>query len=268
MSVPYDLDFYKKQGQAAAVQSAEILVPLLIRLVEPSSVVDVGCGVGVWAAAFHRHGVTDCIGIDGPWVPRSELLIPAAQFLERDLVQGLIMPRKFDLLLSLEVAEHLAPSAAADFVAGLVGLGPVVAFSAAIPHQGGVHHVNEQWPAYWAQHFAVHGYTAVDCIRPQVLLHPQLTECYGQNLILYVAPRVRAKFMENWIQSLASAPAYPLPLVHPETYARLVDAVAHAPNRLGLIRVLRALPGLFVQGMQMRWRRWRNARSQPSLSGD
>ena len=59
------------------------------------------------------------------------------------------MNRKFDLVLSLEVAEHLPSECAEAFVESLVNLGPVILFSAAIPYQGGENHVNEQWPEYW-----------------------------------------------------------------------------------------------------------------------
>lgn len=51
--------------------------------------------------------------------------------------------RRFDLVLCLEVAEHLPASAADTLVRSLTGLGNVIAFSAAIPFQGGANHVNE-----------------------------------------------------------------------------------------------------------------------------
>lgn len=68
----------------------------------------------------------------------------------KDLTQPLSLGRKFDLCVSMEVAEHLPPSRADSFVADLVGLAPVVLFSAAVPEQGGTNHLNEQWPDYGA----------------------------------------------------------------------------------------------------------------------
>ena len=47
----------------------------------------------------------------------------------------------------------------------LTSLAPVVVFSAASAYQGGIHHVNEQWPTYWAALFAEHGLVAVDSLR-------------------------------------------------------------------------------------------------------
>ena len=55
----------------------------------------------------------------------------------------------FDLVVSLEVAEHLPKECADIFVDSLVRLGPIILFSAAIPQAGGTCHINEQWPEYW-----------------------------------------------------------------------------------------------------------------------
>jgi 2-polyprenyl-3-methyl-5-hydroxy-6-metoxy-1,4-benzoquinol methylase len=63
-----------------------------------------------------------------------------AQSLDSPLDLG----RAFDLVISLEVAEHLPESAADAFIDSLVRHGDVILFSAAIPFQGGHRHINEQ----------------------------------------------------------------------------------------------------------------------------
>ncbi len=73
--------------------------------------------------------------------------------------------RRFDLGICLEVAEHLPTAGADQLVENLVRLSDVILFSAAIPHQGGTHHVNEQWPSYWADLFAARHYFAWDGLR-------------------------------------------------------------------------------------------------------
>ena len=65
--------------------------------------------------------------------------------------------RRFDLVNCLEVAEHLDASRADSFVDDLCALGDVVVFSAAIPGQGGTHHVNEQFQSYWQERFRRNG---------------------------------------------------------------------------------------------------------------
>jgi len=129
--------------------SAEAIVPHVIRLTQPGSVVDVGCGTGTWLSVFKRHGIEEICGIDGDYVERTNLEIPSKCFIAADLKQSVSMSQKFDLVVSIEVAEHIPPQNANVYIESLVGLGPVILFSAAIPFQGGIEHVNEQWPDYW-----------------------------------------------------------------------------------------------------------------------
>jgi hypothetical protein len=118
---------------------------------------------------------------------RSLLEIPPERFLARDLSRPW-QPgdRPFDLILSLEVGEHLPADSAGEFVCSLARLGPVVLFSAAFPHQGGTNHVNEQWPDYWAQRFREVDYTVIDCIRELVWQNRRVECWYAQNILLFV----------------------------------------------------------------------------------
>lgn len=63
---------------------------------------------------------------------------------------------------------------------------PVSLFSAAIPRQGGVRHLNEQWPSYWVGLSADHGMIPIDCIRPVVWDDPDVEWRYVQNTLLFV----------------------------------------------------------------------------------
>ncbi len=146
-------------------RSALEVVPFLMEMLDPRSVIGVGCGVGSWLSVFEELGVTDLCGVDGDYVDRSLLQIPQGKFVVRDLTKPFTVNRVFDLVISLEVAEHLPPASAETFVGSLVELGPVILFSAAVPHQGGDHHVNEQWPEYWARRFRSKGYQGIDCVR-------------------------------------------------------------------------------------------------------
>ena len=53
--------------------SAMAVIPLVLELYRPGSVVDVGCGLGGWLAAFQACGVEDILGIDGDYVDRKML---------------------------------------------------------------------------------------------------------------------------------------------------------------------------------------------------
>jgi SAM-dependent methyltransferase len=148
---PYD-DAFFSEHRDGAYSSAAVVAPLIVDLIAPRRVIDVGCGTGTWLRVFSELGC-DVLGVDGAYVPRGHLEIPSRLFIEQDLVYPLGLTGTWDLAISLEVAEHLPSSSAAAFADGLAGLAPVLLFSAAIPNQGGLQHLNEQWPAYWIEHF-------------------------------------------------------------------------------------------------------------------
>src|SRR5437868_6499122 len=93
------------------MRSARIVVPLVLDLVPARSVVDVGCGRGIWLSAFRENGVQELRGLDGAYVDRTKLLIRAEEFEAVDLEQPVRLDRRYDLALCLEVGEHLSAAA-------------------------------------------------------------------------------------------------------------------------------------------------------------
>jgi len=248
----YNRQFFTNLNSA---DSSEVLAQLLVNLLQPASVMDVGCGTGQLLAAFTRAGVTEITGIDGPWVPRDLLQIPPTMFETHDLSQPYYPSRQYDLVTSVEVAEHLPQDAADTFVDTVTGLGQMVAFGAAIPLQGGTHHINEQWPAYWAKLFAARGYLAIDCLRPRLISDPQAPELLAQNIILYVHQELVPTILPLVTTDMQEWTDHPLPVVHPRQYLRMKDFIANAPSRVGLTKILKALPALVAQGLSARFGR-------------
>jgi SAM-dependent methyltransferase len=183
----YDAEFFRGLSSMAR-RSAAAMLDEIEPLTTPNSVLDVGCGVGSWLAEWRLRGVKDILGIDGTYVDRASLEIPDENFRPTDLSQ-LFEPfdlgRQFGLVQSLEVAEHLEERNAAPFVASLVRHSDIVLFSAAVPRQGGEHHVNEQWPSYWIGLFAEHGYLPYDVIRPKIWNNQRIDWWYRQNTVLF-----------------------------------------------------------------------------------
>jgi hypothetical protein len=176
---PYTARYYHTISQGS-VRSAKIVMQELSHIgVNPLSIIDIGCGVGEW-----HNGHPDYTGVDYR-VRDEDLLIPSERFIECDLDhESLQMDRRFDLALCLEVAEHLKPSRAEELVRMLCSLSDRVLFSAAIPHQGGVGHVNEAWQSWWAEIFQKHGFGAA-ARQPDVRHCEQVELWYRQNIVLY-----------------------------------------------------------------------------------
>ncbi len=181
----YDKAFFA-YTTASNDHSAKRVAGWLGGWLRPQSVVDFGCAQGAWLAAWQVAGATDVLGVDGDYVERKALRIDADRFLARDLAQPIELGRRFDLVQSVEVAEHLPQTAAEAFVATLCRHGDVVLFSAAPPGQGGEHHVNEKPYGWWRDLFAARGYRLFDCVRPQLAGDAQVQVWYRYNVFLYV----------------------------------------------------------------------------------
>lgn len=209
----YDPQFFAaKRGGSA--RSAQRVLPVLFELVGPvGSLIDVGCGIGTWAATARSLGVEDVLGVDGGYIDRSQLVIPADRFVARDLSQPLELERTFDVAISLEVAEHLPRSGATAFVRDLTRLAPAILFSAAVPGQGGTDHVNEQWQDTWVRAFADLGYDVFDVIRLAVWDDPEVRPWYAQNAFVFV-DRTSLDLHQR-LTDAAPASGMPLRLVHP-----------------------------------------------------
>ena len=168
------------------VTDARVISSILYSELGPQSVIDIGCGIGTFLRAFKDLGVKEVLGLDGAWADQTLLnkYLSDQEFLAYDLETHFDAGRRFDLAISLKVGEHLRKDAAEDFVRSLVSASDVIVFSAAIPGQVGQHHVNEQWPDYWAQLFSKHGYTFHDVLRPIFWHNDRLPRWYKQNMFL------------------------------------------------------------------------------------
>src|SRR5262249_15379258 len=159
-----------------------------------------------WLTAFRDAGCR-IRGIDGAHVERDSLLIDPAAFEQHDLGEAFDLHERFDLVLCLEVAEHLPAQSASVLVGSLCRHGAVILFSAAPPGQGGTGHVNEQPYEYWRALFAAHGYRMYDTLRKHIRGDRRVSRWYRYNAFLFAdasaVPDVHAALVADRLDETA-----------------------------------------------------------------
>lgn len=268
----YTENFYRLVQEGSRQSAAEI-IPIVIEFIQPQSVIDIGCGVGTWLAEFQQHNITDILGIDGDYIDQKQLTIPSDKFIPFDLTNNFTIDRQFDLVVSLEVAEHLPQEDADKFVESLTKLGSVVLFSAAIPFQGGIGHINEQWLDYWANYFQKRNYVPIDCIRKRIWNNEKVEFWYAQNIVIFAdkncleLPQYHLLHKEFTVSSNSQ-----LSLVHPKKYLEVVEkylqerkvaewyiqenekyVAASEPKNMSLKKLLSALPVVIWNSLKKRF---------------
>ena len=184
----YGSNFYEDNQYGSYLSAIEVL-KYVIPVYKPESIVDFGCGTGTWLAAARQiNRDIQIIGVDGDYVDTDMLMIDKEYFLPRDLSKELDLHRKFDIAMSLEVAEHLEEKYADIFVDTLCRHSDIILFSAAHVGQGGDGHVNEQPISYWVEKFQKRGYTWHD-IRDVFKANYDIEQWYKDNISIFIKER-------------------------------------------------------------------------------
>lgn len=189
----YDSTFYTYINPGATT-SASVVVPLVSSILNVRTVVDFGCGQGAWLRQWKWSGALYVMGLDGDYVDEDALLIEKNEFRSADLGSSIDLGEKFDLVQSLEVAEHICESSAETFVENLVRHSDVILFSAAPDGQGGHDHINEQPYEYWRDKFLKHDYILIDWLRDAIRDAPEVESWYRYNCFIFVR-RSRANLL-------------------------------------------------------------------------
>ncbi len=219
-------------------KAARAILPLVFERFQIRSVLDVGCGPGSWLAVAQELGANFLLGLEGEWAlewkRQQELPLCRFELVTQDLEERFDMGKKFDLVVCLEVAEHLSEERGPSLVSDLCAAAPRVLFSAAIPKQGGIRHLNERWQSYWAKLFQDRGYLALNFIRETLWSDKSIPEWYVQNTILYVQEMALAEEPTN-PDLTPTTDLEILNVVHPRVFARKVTALSLRKRLMGLL---------------------------------
>lgn len=207
------------QNVKSSTPSAVAVLSRLAPLYTPASVVDFGCGSGAWLAGAGVTWGARLRGFDGPWVDPRELTDSGIEFTALDFEKELPNPgERFDLGISVEVAEHLQEQTAKDFIARLCSVADVIVFGGAVPYQGGTHHINEHPQSYWINEFTQNGFEMFDIFRGAVWGNSDVKWWFKQNTFLFVKrgfdgiDRDRLRELETPL----------VDVIHPENFVRKI----------------------------------------------
>jgi SAM-dependent methyltransferase len=223
LSAIYD-DAYHAARLDESGRSAAVVVPLLIGLFPwVTSVVDVGCGSGTWLHQFQLHGIPKVLGLDGAEVSPQLLQIDRAFVRQVDLCEPLPPIGRFDLAVSLDVADCLPAAAAAPFVDALTASSDLIVFSAAVPGQSLQPTLNERWPSYWIALFAAYRFTCFDVLRARLWYDQRVNWCYSQNILVF-ASESRTDISAQ-LSSLSRSG--PVDIIHPRAFEAFRGEAPH-----------------------------------------
>ena len=192
----YNEEFWRANHGDYNYRSAKIILPILFNRYKPNSIIDIGCGIGTWLKAANELGVNKFIGIDGNEIEENFLLV-SRKYIKIDNLETHknTNNEKYDLAISVEVAEHLHNNCSVNFAETLTSYSDVILFSAAIPYQEGEHHINCQPPQFWVDIFKKYGYDCYDFRNDLMNMWEKINPCYSQNILLFAKEKYRSVFM-------------------------------------------------------------------------
>lgn len=238
----YDDSFYKNRNRNSEYAAEKILGIVFEEFQQkPNSVIDIGCGVGTWLrVAKEKYGATCTIGVDGDYVPKRYLQIAKEEFHAEDIEKYTAsylyqynQNSRYDLAISLEVAEHIDKKYAKKFVRNLCDLSDAICFSAAVPKQGGDAHINEQRLSYWEELFRENEYILGDVIRADIWNDRKIPVWYRNNVVLF--------YKKDTIELKTKYSKCIRDIVHPDMYEKKICLYERKIQQLEESRNLKCL---------------------------
>lgn len=134
----------------------ESVATRIVADIHPGSVLDAGCAMGLLVESLRDRGV-EAFGVDVSAHAIDKVRSDIRPYCRVGSVAD-ELPRRYDLIVCVEVLEHLPQSEAEKAVANFCRHTDDVLFSSSPLDYREVTHFNVQPPEYWAELFARHGF--------------------------------------------------------------------------------------------------------------
>jgi SAM-dependent methyltransferase len=193
----YDLDFYEKHRKYYEAGVSHLASWLKDNL-QFTTIVDVGCGVGDMLVPL--LGTHECYGVDFSNGARDGLVIPKERYTDHDLTTPIGKVEHRDVVLSLEVWEHIPEEFEPTYVANLMAFTPdVLIVSCAADGQWGRHHYNCGDKAHVLQVVGAYGYEEDAELTATWAKIKKLAGFYRKNTVIFRRKQVVAQVPDRAI---------------------------------------------------------------------
>lgn len=154
----YAKSFYEDGGFARTEHSARVISAWIQNNLEPKSVLDLGSGAGYYLREFEQLGI-EALGLEASpaGIASSGKNVLALTY---DLRRPVHLSRRFDVVMCVEVAEHIPNRSSAVLVESICSNADrFVVFTAAPPGTDpGTDHINCQPEEFWFSLFRARGF--------------------------------------------------------------------------------------------------------------
>lgn len=152
----YKKKFFEWHHNEKILREYETVTKIFYDRFTPKSVIDFGCGTGIYLHFFSKLGVEHIKGLEGCQNAISLALVKNIE--KYDITKKIKTNTKYDICLCFEVAEHIHKKYAETLIHDICLTSDIILFSAAIPKQTGRHHINLQPKQYWINKFKFEGF--------------------------------------------------------------------------------------------------------------
>jgi SAM-dependent methyltransferase len=182
----YPEAYYQRMTREEAMADAKQFADVVIDEFDPDSVIDLGCGVGRFLKPFADHGI-EITGVEGSEKAIKNAIVPSDRLTQFDLRQPLTAHDKADIVLCIEVVEHLAERSSDTIAQSIADAGETAIITTARPGQGGKHHENEQPPQYWIKKLSAAGmvYDKSTTIEFRQRISPETLGWLSENILVF-----------------------------------------------------------------------------------